>query len=126
MERIPVQQFGAIPAPKSRRLQPSNTVILAMLITSVVLIMIGTTILKSTVIIEQPTSGPYTEYYRLIHRLNFAGQVMISVGVAILMLLGWTVATMRTDMAERVRQSALIATAIITAAWMVFFMLTLT
>lgn len=126
MERIPVQQFGAIPVSKPRQPQPTGGVILAILITAMVLLVVGTTLLESTGIIEQPTSGPYTDYNRLIHRLVFAGQVIISVGVVLLVLLGWTVAIMRTDMAERVRQSALIATAIMMAAWLIFFMLTST
>jgi hypothetical protein len=40
-------------------------------------------------------------------------------------LLGWIMAILRTDMPERVRQSALIAPAIIMAAWLVFFMLSM-
>jgi len=96
-----------------------------MLITAVVLIVVGTIVLGAIGIIDEPTSWPHTDYDRLIHRMTFAGHVLISVGVVMFVLLGWTMAILRTDMSERVRQSAMIAPAVIMAAWLVFFMLSM-
>jgi len=126
MEKIPVQQFGEPFVQKPARPQPSNGMVLAMLITAAVLVLVGTILLEARGIIERPSSGPYADYDRLIARLTFAGHVLIAVGVVLLVLLGWTVAIMRADMPEGVRRNALIATAIIVAAWLVFSMLTVT
>jgi len=125
MERIVVPQSGAFFASRPQRARPGNGAILAMLITAVVLLVVGTIVLRAIEIIDEPTSHPHTDYDRLIHRLTFAGQVLISVGVVMFALLGWIMAILRTDMPERVRQSALIAPAIIMAAWLVFFMLSM-
>jgi len=88
--------------------------------------LVGTIILEGRTLVEKPTSGPYDDYYRLLDRLTFAGEVFISAGVILLVILGWMVAIIRSDLAEGVRQNALIATGIILAAWLIFFVLSLT
>lgn len=125
MERIVSPQFGAFPVLRSQKVRPGNGAILAMLIVAVALIVVGTVVLGAIEIIDEPTSHPHLDYDRLIHRMTFAGQVLISVGVVMFALLGWILAILRTDMPERVRQSALIAPAIIMAAWLVFFMMSI-
>ena len=122
MERIAISQPGAYPATKPQRVRPGNAAILAMLITAVVLIAVGAIVLGAIGIVEAPPSYPHTDYDRLIRRMVFAGQVLITIGVVMFALSGWIMAIMRADISERVRQSALIAPAIIMAAWLIFFM----
>ena len=104
---------------------PDNKVVLVILITAAVMLLVGTIILQGRALITEPSSWPRTDYDRLIAIMTFSGTVIIGIGVVLLVLLGGSAATMRTDLPEGVRRSWLISTAIILAAWLFFSFITM-
>ncbi len=126
LEKIPVEEYRSAYASKHAKPKPTNGMAMAMLITVAVTLLVGTLVLQGRVLITEPTSGPRTDYNRLIAIMTFTGNVLIGIGIVLLVLLGWAVAIMRTDMPDGVRLNALVATAVIMAAWLVFSFITLT
>ena len=98
---------------------------LAPIIVGIVLILVGAIILHSVIVMEAPRTGPTEPFYRMIRWMFLSAGILIDVGVFLFIIGSLVIGFVRVNVPDGVRRAALLAAAVVVAAWL-FFVIYLT
>ena len=90
------------------------------MIVGIVLILVGAIVLHVVIIMEAPRSGDTAPFYRMIRWMFLTAGILIDVGVFLFFIGGLVISFARVDLPDGMRRAALLAAAVVVAAWLFF------